>query len=208
MYLLMDMKTRKYDMGARQQAKTATRDVILRAAIDTFMAERSFAITLPAVAERAQVTVKTVLRHFGSRDGLVDAAWSQAYDEVMTERVPPQGDPEAALKVLIAHYERRGGVVLTMLTDETDPRAARMYNAGRLAHREWVEDVFADRLPEQTAQRSRLIDVLVVATDVYAWKLLRLDRGLSVDDVGDRMLLMTEALLAATDLTTLAGEAQ
>ena len=67
---------------------------------------------------------------------------------------------------------------------------------------------FADRLPEQTAQRSRLIDVLVVATDVYAWKLLRLDRGLSVDDVGDRMLLMTEALLPATDLTTLAGEAQ
>ena len=44
--------------------------------------------------------------------------------------------------------------------------------------------------------RCRLVDVLVVATDVYAWKLLRLDRGLSVDDVADRMLLMTEALLA------------
>jgi hypothetical protein len=41
-----------------------------------------------------------------------------------------------------------------------------------------------------------LVDVLVVATDVYAWKLLRLDRGLSVDDVTDRMLLMTEAVLA------------
>ena len=65
----MDMKSRKYDMGARQQAKTATRDAIIKAAIDTFMAERSFAITLPAVAERAEVTVKTVLRHFGSRDG-------------------------------------------------------------------------------------------------------------------------------------------
>jgi hypothetical protein len=35
-----------------------------------------------------------------------------------------------------------------------------------------------------------------VATDVYAWKMLRLDRGLSVDDVADRMGLMTEALLA------------
>ena len=40
MYLLMDMKSRKYDMGARQQAKTATRDAIITAAIDTFMAER------------------------------------------------------------------------------------------------------------------------------------------------------------------------
>jgi AcrR family transcriptional regulator len=196
MYLRMDMKSRSYDMGTRQQAKTATRDVIIRAAIDTFMAERSFAITLPSVAERAQVTVKTVLRHFGSRDSLIDAAWAQAYDEAMTERVPPQGDPEAALKVLIAHYERRGGVVLVMLADETDPRAARMNNAGRLAHREWVEQVFGDRLPATAVGRTRLVDVLVVATDVYAWKLLRLDRGLSVDDVTDRMLLMTEAFLA------------
>ena len=204
----MDMKSRKYDMGARQQAKTATRGAIITAAVDTFMAERSFAITLSAVAERADVTVKTVLRHFGSRDGLVEAAWSRAYDEVMAERIPPQGDPEAALKVLIAHYERRGYVVLAMLADENDPRAARMNSAGQLGHREWVEDVFADRLPERTAERSRLIDVLVVATDVYAWKLLRIDRGLSVDDVADRMLLMTEALLAATDLTTISPEAR
>jgi hypothetical protein len=35
-----------------------------------------------------------------------------------------------------------------------------------------------------------------VATDVYSWKLLRRDRDLSVDDVRDRMLLMTGAVLA------------
>jgi AcrR family transcriptional regulator len=190
------MKTRKYDMGTRQLAKTATRDAIINAAIDTFMAERSFAITLPAVAERANVTVKTVLRHFGSRDALVDAAWAQAYDEVMAERTPPPGDVGAALQLLIAHYERRGEVVLAMLADDSDPRAIRSNDTGRLAHREWVEQVFADRLPGRLDERARLVDVLVVATDVYAWKLLRLDRGLSVDDVTDRMLLMTEALLA------------
>jgi AcrR family transcriptional regulator len=196
MYIAVDMNSRKYDMGRRQQAKDATREAIIKAAIDAFMAERSFALTLPAVAERADVTVKTVLRHFGSRDGLIEAAWSQAYDEVMAERIPPPGDLEGALKVLIAHYERRGQIVLTMLNEQNDPRAARMNSAGRLAHREWVDEVFADRLPGETGERSRLIDVLVVATDVYAWKLLRLDRGLSVDDVRDRMLLMTGALLA------------
>ena len=125
----------------------------------------------------------------------------------MAERTPPPDDLDAALNVLIAHYERWGDVVLAMLADETDPRAVRMNNEGRLAHREWVEEVFADRLPELTTSRSRLVDVLVVATDVYAWKLLRLDRGLSVDDVHDRMLLMTETLLTATDLTNAAREA-
>ena len=204
----MDMKSRKYDMGARQQAKTATRDAIIKAAIDTFMAERSFAITLPTVAERANVTVKTVLRHFGSRDGLVDAATSQIYDEVMAERTPPPDDLAAALGVLIAHYERMGDVVLAMLADDTDARAVRMNRGGRRAHRQWVETVFADRLPESTSARSRLVDVLVVATDVYAWKILRLDRGLSVDDVHDRMMLMTETLSTATDLTKIIGQAR
>jgi AcrR family transcriptional regulator len=186
---------RAYDMSGRQQAKSATRDGIVRAAIDCFMAERSFAITLPAVAERAGVTVKTVLRHFGSRDMLIEAAWKQAYDEVMAERQAPPGETHSALDVLIAHYETRGPMVLAMLAEENDPRALRMTATGKLAHREWVEEVFADRLPPEGAARSRIIDVLVVATDVYAWKLLRLDRRLSVDEVRDRMSLMTDALL-------------
>jgi AcrR family transcriptional regulator len=208
MYIAVDMKKRTYDMGTRQRAKDSTRDAIVRATIDAFMAERSFAITLPTIAERAKVTVKTVLRHFGSREAVIEAAWAQAYDEVMAERTPPPGDLEGALKVLIAHYERRGSIGLVMLADENDPRAVRMNSAGRLAHREWVEEVFADRLPEQAAARTRLVDVLVVATDLYAWKLLRIDRGLSVDDVHDLMLLMTEALLTATDLAKVAEEAR
>jgi AcrR family transcriptional regulator len=205
MYIAMDMKSRTYDMGTRQQAKTATRDAIIKAAIDTFMAERSFAITLPAVAGRADVTVKTVLRHFGNREALIDAAWSQAYDDVMAERTPPSDDPVAALDVLIAHYERRGDVVLTMLSDENDPRAQQMNSAGRLAHRAWVEEVFAARLPGQSAARTRLIDVLVVATDVSCWKLLRHDRGLSVDDVRDRMLFMADSVLAGATTHSVAG---
>jgi hypothetical protein len=148
------------------------------------------------------VTVKTLLRHFGSRDALIYASWSHAYGEMMAERTPPPGDLDGALKVLVAHYERIGDMGLAMLADENDPRAQRMNIAGRFGHREWVQTVFADRLPEEAGARSRLIDVLVVATDVYAWKLLRLDRGLSVDDVHDRMLLMTEALVAAVDRTT------
>lgn len=196
MYIAMDMKARSYDMRTRQQAKDATRDAIIEAAIDVFEAERTFSITLPAVAERAEVTVKTVLRHFGNRETLIDVAWQRLFDAIRAEREPPPDDPAAALDVLIEHYERRGAMVLaTLAQEDTDSRAQRMNSVGRLGHREWVEAVFGGRLPEQPAERDRLIDVLVVATDVYTWKLLRQDRGLSVGDVSDRMLLMAEALL-------------
>jgi AcrR family transcriptional regulator len=189
MYLAVDMKTRTYDMASRGAAK---------AAIETFMTERTFAITLAPVAERAGVTVKTILRHFGSREALIDVAWSQVFDEVLAERVAPPDDPEAALDVLIEHYERRGDMALNMIADEDiDARARRMGNRGREFHRVWVEEVFGARLPKRPAERSRLVDALVVATDVYSWKLLRIDRKLSVEDVHDRMLLMANAILAA-----------
>jgi AcrR family transcriptional regulator len=198
MYLDMDMKKRAYEMRSRGVATAITHDKIINAAIDTFMAERSFAIALGPVAERAGVTVKTVLRHFGNRDALIEAAWSRLYRDVMAERAALPGDREGALSVLIAHYERRGDMILGVLAEEDqDPRARRMCDTGRIDHRQWMEEVFGAGLPERGDERCRLVDALVVATDVYSWKLLRVDRGLSVDEVRDRMRLMTEAFLAA-----------
>lgn len=192
------MKKRTYEMRSRGVATAATHDAIINAAIETFMAQRSFAITLGPVAKRAGVTVKTVLRHFGNRDALIEAAYSRVYGDVLAERAAPPDDPEAALGVLIGHYERRGHMILSVLADEDeDPRARRICDAGRIEHRAWLEGVFGAWLPQQRDERCRLIDTLVVATDVYSWKLLRVDRGLSVDEVRDRMHLMTEAILVA-----------
>ncbi|WP_197515247.1 TetR/AcrR family transcriptional regulator [Mycobacterium sp. 1245805.9] len=192
------MKKRQYEMRARGEAKAATREAVINAAIDTFTAERSFSVTLGPVAERAGVTVKTILRHFGSREALIEAAWSRVFGEAVAERSALPGDRDASLAALIVHYERRGPMILGVLAEEDeDPRAQHMCDAGRVAHRAWVEEVFEACLPREREDRCRLIDALVVATDVYAWKLLRLDRGLSVDEVHDRMQLMTEAILAA-----------
>jgi AcrR family transcriptional regulator len=197
MYITMDTKKRSYEMRARKDAAAATYNAIVQAAIDSVATKRSLSITLSSVADRAGVTVKTVLRHFGSRDALVEAAWSQALQDVVVERTVAPGDPARALTVLIEHYERRGDMVLGLLAEEDkDPRARKMCDSGRLEHRGWVEDVFGTGLPVKAVERSRLIDALVVVTDVYSWKLLRRDRGLSVVDVRDRMLLMTNALLA------------
>lgn len=198
MYISMDMKRRSYEMRARKDTTEATYNAIVQAALDSVAAKRSLSVTLGSVADRAGVTVKTVLRHFGSRDALIDAAWSRALHDVVLERSAPPGDHEGALTVLIEHYELRGDMVLGLLAEEDeDPRARQICDSGRLGHRGWVADVFGPELPAEAVERSRLVDALAVATDVYGWKLLRRDRGLSVDEVRDRMLLMTSAILAA-----------
>jgi len=196
MSIKMDTKKRTYEMRARGYAVSATRDAIVAAVIDCVAEQRSLSITLAAVAERAGVTVKTVLRHFGSRDAMIDAAWTRVYDDVVAERTTTPGDLPAALKSLISHYELRGDMMLGLLAEEDDePRAHDVCDFGRAVHRKWVDDVFSKQLPRGLAVRSRLIDSLVVVSDVYCWKLLRRDRGLSVDDVHDRMLFMCNAIL-------------
>jgi AcrR family transcriptional regulator len=189
-----DMKTtRRYTMGARARAAEETRQRILRTIID-LAGERPFAeITLDAVAERAGVSVQTVLRQFGSRDGLVAAGAEAATAEILEERRTPPGDVPAAMTTLLDHYERLGRTALLMLAQEGhDDVARKVTDRGKAMHREWVRQAFAP-----AADDERALDLLVVATDVYAWKLLRLDRGLSRAVTQRRMHDLVEAVLAS-----------
>jgi AcrR family transcriptional regulator len=186
-------------MTARARAVEATRTSILDALVELAM-ERVFTeISLDVVAGRAGVSVQTVLRHFGSRDGLIDAGMLHAEQTVVEERRTPHGEVSQAVRVIVDHYEQRGRSVLLLLAQEpTDPRVARITDNGRRLHRAWVEEVFAPLLPTKESERATGVDLLVVATDVYTWKLLRLDRGLTRAQAQQRIERLVRAVL--TDL--------
>jgi len=187
-----DMKTtRKYTMGARAQAVDATRRRIVDALI-ALAGERPFAeVTLDTIAERAGVSVQTVLRQFGSRDALFAEAMDAAMVDIEDERRTPPGDVAAAVRIVVDHYERRGRTALLMLAQEGyDDVARKATDRGKAMHRDWVRDAFAPATDDEA-----LLDLLVVATDVYTWKLLRIDRGLSRAVTERRMRDLVDAVL-------------
>jgi AcrR family transcriptional regulator len=179
-FITSDVNTqRTYTMRARADAVAQTREQILEAGMALSEEKLSFAIGLADVAQRAGVTVRTVLRHFGSRDGLFEALISFAREQVIQERETPIGDTARATHTIVGHYELRGDLVMRMLEAETvDGRIAKHVAKGRRMHRDWVRTVFAPQLAD-AADAKTLEDLLVVATDVYTWKLLRRDAGLS-----------------------------
>jgi AcrR family transcriptional regulator len=185
--------TRKYTMGARAEAVEETRRRILDAEL-ALVGERPFAeITLEVVAARAGVSVQTVLRQFGSRDALFAAGLESGMSRVAEERHTPPGDAEAAVRVVMDHYERRGRAALLMLDQEGhDDVARKVTDGGKAMHRQWVTESFAPATSDEA-----VLDLLVVATDVYTWKLLRLDRGLSRAVTERRMHDLVDAILAA-----------
>jgi AcrR family transcriptional regulator len=187
--------TRTYDMSTRARAAAATRERIVVAAEALLATTPVSDVTLQDIAGRAGVTVQTLLRHMGSREGCFAAVGERIGARVEAQRgQTAPGDVDGAIASLIGHYEAEGRLVLNLLAQEggADPIPRRAAEAGRAYHRAWVRRCFgpwtADGEPE-------LIDALVAATDLYVWKLLRLDLGRSV--------AATEAIVARLVRATL-----
>jgi AcrR family transcriptional regulator len=190
--------TRTYTMTARAKSAEETRLRITRAAFELQTERLTAEISLEDIAARAGVTVQTVLRRFGSKAELFAASLDLINSDIAEERRAPAGDVPTAIRVLVDHYEKHGEFALLMLAQENSYAHVRqMSDAGKKMHRGWVAEVFGPLLPTGTTDLEEAIDLLVVATDVYVWKLMRRDRGLSRAQTEHRINSLVSAVLAA-----------
>jgi AcrR family transcriptional regulator len=192
-------RVRDYRMTARAESAAATGERILDAAVELFWERPTDQIVLRDVAGRAGVTVQTVIRRYGGREGLLAAAAERQSRAIEAERAVPPGDVDAAVSVLLEHYERNAAGVLRLLAaEESSPVLAEFAEVGRQFHRQWCRDAFAPFLAHLTGvDHDRRLAQVVAVCDVYTWKLLRLDAGLS-----RRQTHLATAELLAPLLTT------
>jgi len=183
------MKThRAYSMELRAAAAEATRERILQAAADAFLEQWYDDVTIASVAKRAGVSGQTVINHFGGKELLAAAAYDRISEGMVSKRyAPAAGDIPALVEALADDYETTGDAVIrTLALEEKVPSLQPLLALGRRSHREWVEAMFG--APELTPE-------LVVATDVYTWKLLRRDQGASRAVTEQRMERLVRAVL-------------
>lgn len=173
---------RGYVMRERARSAEETGTRILDAVTELFSERPYGQLTLAAVADRAGVTVQTVIRRFGDKDGLVAAAAERERAHVFRQRAAaPVGDVAGIVGNLMDHYEEQGRIAMRLLAEEENaPAIAALTQQGRDFHHEWCATVFSPWLAGRTGvARRRLLAQLVAVCDVYTWKLLRLDSGLS-----------------------------
>lgn len=170
---------------------------ILDACDAVFLPDPGRPFTLEEVAGGAGTTVQTVLRHFGSKSGLLAACAERGMAHTQLERDQvPTGDLGAVAEYLGQHYEEVGDMVLAMLTfEDQGPDHASIAERGREMHRAWVERVL-EPLIEQVAtdDRPRRVAVLVAVTDLLTWKVLRKEQGLEQHEYQRSVHELLEAL--------------
>lgn len=199
---------RIYQQGVRAEQTEANTRSVLDAAVALVRRAPSLAgITLDQIASDAGVTVRTILRRFGSRDGIMEAALfelGRQFESRRPETTP--GDVEAALQSMLYQYEHEGDINVRALVEEHQiPVLHQLLEHGRATHRQWVTRAFAPqlaRLPESV--RESRITALYAATEVYLWKLLRRDLQLSAEqtlDIFRQLVLGVLSLPASTSRT-------
>jgi AcrR family transcriptional regulator len=172
-------------MEARAQAADATLKRVLDVALRLFTDNPYDDVSLERVAAEAGVAKRTVLRRFGSKETLFSEAMNPARDEMIAHRqAAPVGDVAGAVANVVGQYEQWGANRLRLLEQEDRiPLIAEWVQGGREWHWRWVEQVFAPQLKGlRRGARKRRHAALVVLTDVYTWRLLRLDLKLSRTD--------------------------
>jgi AcrR family transcriptional regulator len=186
--------TRTYRMQGRQEAVTATRERILRAAYDQWLEHPYDQVSIETVARAAGVSRQTVIRQFGTKDELAFAVvdWQKPHEEAFRSAEP--GDIRTAVTRLVDRYEVMGDANVRILELEGRfPAFDYLLEVSRAGHRGWIERTL---LPDPSSgDREQAVLALYAATDVTVWKLLRRDLKQSRSATESVILRLVHAVL-------------
>ena len=172
-------------MSARAEASEMTSKEIIRVVGELWMKYSLNEITLEMIAQKTGVVVRTILRKFGSKEGLFEAAIRNDTTGIQDVRGKAQtGNIVQAISTLMIEYEYAGPAVIRTLAVENDfPVAVKILKKGRELHKEWCKRIFAEYLPASNNKEHQImLGAFYAATDVYKWKLLRKDLGYSKEE--------------------------
>jgi AcrR family transcriptional regulator len=197
--LLDTIDRRPYKKVAREQAEQRTREALLDAADTELYDSRWQQTSLQALSAKAGVTKQTLLRHFGSKDGLLLSALMRGASQVLEQRWSAQpGDLEIAVENLLEHYEAWGERSLRIGAWQRGNAAlAKFSEAARQVHYGWVDYAFAPQLQALKAPvRAQRRAALIALCDVQTWWILAHDLEFERAAVKATLIDAIERLLA------------
>ncbi|MBW8730501.1 MAG: TetR/AcrR family transcriptional regulator [Terrabacter sp.] len=196
---MKDGAPRSYRMTARAEAAERTGQRIIDAMLDLYADVAYDRIRLDDIASRADVTVQTVIRRFGTKHGLLAATVERELSRLAADRAAAVGEsPEDTLRSLVRYYENHGALILKLYAEAGQaPGVPELAARSRSYHVSWCRKVFAERLDgvHDRATRTRRLAQVVAVCDATTWRILRFDGGLSASQTEEALREMLLPLL-------------
>ncbi len=193
-------RPRAYDMTKRSDAVAGTRRRIAEAALALFKERDYDDVSLNEIALAAGVSHQTVLNHCENKAGVLLAAgelFSEEIRDLEADALP--GDVTSVVHTTCVRYEVLGDANARWAAMATRaPEVADGLARGRLGFQAWLEEMLGDLMPEgdDPDERRRVLFGLHAALDVFTWKLLRRDLGLSEEQTKAQLTDLVLGVLA------------
>jgi len=183
-------------LRAEQAEETRTRilDATLRV-----MAEGVAALSVPAVAREAGVSVPTVYRHFGTKRDLLAAVFPHVVRRAgLDELVPPRTVDELrhGVRALFGRLDSAGDLARAALASPAAEEARRVDMPARLDFSRRLANSIVPKLVQGDRDRiARLLTILISASALRVW---RDHLGSSVEQAADDIDWVIRAAIAAS----------
>jgi len=182
-------------ISLREQHASATRERILGAVADLLEAGELEELTVPAVAEASGVSLRTIYRHYPTREELLEAAGRWIGDELVKHPYPRTLDEVADLYQEGARdFDERPGLVRALAFSGLGQRVRGYRRRERLAA---IRRALRSELPELGERERRQAEaVLAYLHNMLAYTTLREEGGLSGEEIGEAIGWAIRTLIA------------
>jgi len=186
----------RYHSPLRSRQKEQTRDLILDAVDAILRGAPVSEVTIAAVARQADITERTIYRHFPTREDLLDAVWRRALHAVTGGQDQQAETLEEILDLARAAYENfdaKAGIVRALIATPDGVDASKQPEEARLAMLRAAYAGLLGGVPEDE------VNAVVTATHVLsgasAWSHLRDYCGLDGAEGGKAAALAIELIV-------------
>jgi AcrR family transcriptional regulator len=182
----MATRARRYESELRQEQAEQTRIRIFEAVTAVVADPAVEELTMPLFAERARVSLRTVYRHFPTREALLDA-WSDWVGETL--RIHLHSYPETADELvefapeLYRSYDENEALVTAMLTSKAARDVRTRSRRRRQRSFEQAMSSITAALPPK--ERLRALAIVYLLVSAPAWQAMREQWGLDGAEAGE-----------------------
>jgi AcrR family transcriptional regulator len=186
-------ESRKYESPLRQAQAERTAEVIVEAAAQEIAENGMADLSMPRVAERAGVAVRTLYRHFASRDDLLLAIGERLERDMKGSGPPIPTTTEEfieSMPPLFEFFEQNAEAVEALHATVV----GRQIRKAARARRTEMTRAASDALYEGMSERDRTLAFAMVRVmfGSATWLALRKEMGLDADEAKDAVRWMAE----------------
>ncbi|MDR3372692.1 MAG: helix-turn-helix domain containing protein [Ancalomicrobiaceae bacterium] len=191
-------KSSGYNSPLRAKQKEQTGTLILEAVGRLLAHGDPMAVSMAEVARAADVTERTVYRHFETRDDLLRAFWKWQLERGGGERVVDPRTPDELRQNIIRLFtslDKDEGIVRALMLSPESTDIRRSTNQRRMAHMLAFLDEHIPNLED--SDRHQLAAGIVSVASVQSWMFMRDNCGYSGRQAGEAAALTVDMVLEA-----------